>query len=298
MKTDLKAYASTIGELVAEFSKWETQFEWQRFASGPATEYGVTEKEHSSIKKLCRIAIEISTEFNLNITKQKAVALSDVLDTKLPVTSHTDATHRMREVRETMLQELRSIMFLQASEDMKNYLNLEHPFGSSVNLAFPNCADDISEAHNCLSLGRYTASMFHLGRAMEIAVKAVAKKMGIKNKRDDWQSYLSAMNDAVNAMPFKTPKDKAKRLPFAETTGHFFNFKEAWRNPTFHAKKTYTREEALAVLHNAGVFMDSVARLIIKVKVTQGYRSKRVSSEKTRMAPPDVLEDPANHTPL
>jgi hypothetical protein len=67
-------------------------------------------------------------------------------------------------------------------------------------------------------------------------------------------------------MPFKTRAEKAKRTPLAEATAHLFNFKEAWRNPTFHAKKTYTRAEALAVLTNAGAFMDSVARNILKVK--------------------------------
>jgi len=68
-------------------------------------------------------------------------------------------------------------------------------------------------------------------------------------------------------MPYGTPAEKAKRIPLAEMAAHLFNFKEAWRNPTFHAKKTYTKEEAFSVLSNAGAFMDSVAKNILKIKV-------------------------------
>lgn len=179
-----------------------------------------------------------------------------------------DMQNKLRALREVVLRDLFKPMFLPATEDMVAYHGLKSPFGPSVAVAFPTCSEDIEEAHECFAFGRYTASMFHLGRAMEIAVAATAKRLRLNVGRKDWQNYLNAMNERVAKMPFKTPAQKARRLPIAEATGHFFNFKEAWRNPTFHAKKTYTREEALSVLKNSGAFMDYVARKIFKVKVS------------------------------
>lgn len=159
------------------------------------------------------------------------------------------------------------VMCFKLDTNNVEYFNKKIPFGKYVSAAFPECTEDISEAFQCLALERYTASMFHLGNAMEVAVKRVAKKLRVRARRDEWQAYLSAINEKIAQMPFKTPSQKAKRMPIAEAAGHLFNFKEAWRNPTFHAKKTYRRAEALAVLTNAGAFMDSVARKILKVKL-------------------------------
>lgn len=78
-----------------------------------------------------------------------------------------------------------------------------------MSAAFPERTEDIFEAHQCVALERYTAVMFHLGNAMEIAVKRVAKKMGVTGCRDEWQAYLSAMNKTIEAMPYNTPADKA-----------------------------------------------------------------------------------------
>jgi hypothetical protein len=178
----------------------------------------------------------------------------------------SDVVHRTCGVRESIIQELSTRLFLPATTDMVEYLEIDQPYGSAAANAFSKCEEDISEAHKCFAFERYTASMFHIGRAMEIAVEETAKKMRLAVSRKDWQHYLNAMNLKVARMPFNTAAQKKKRLPYAEAAGHFFNFKEAWRNPTFHAKKTYTRDEAHQVIKSAGAFLSYVARTIFKVK--------------------------------
>jgi HEPN domain-containing protein len=163
-----------------------------------------------------------------------------------------------------MIQELSSVKFLRGTDDMETFLDKPLPFGNAVSEAFPNTTEDISEAHECFAFGRYTAAMFHLGRAMESAVKRLAKKMQIRIKRDDWQSYLTAMNEKIAKMPFGSPREKAKRAPFAQAAAYFLHFKEAWRNETMHPKKTYTRPEALDVINGARAFLRYVSREIFK----------------------------------
>jgi hypothetical protein len=74
------------------------------------------------------------------------------------------------------------------------------------------------------------------------------------------------MNEKIATMPFKIPREKEKRAPFAQAAAYFLHFKEAWRNETMHPKKTYTRPEALDVINGAGAFLRYVAREIFKKK--------------------------------
>jgi hypothetical protein len=164
--------------------------------------------------------------------------------------------------------ETEGVFCLKLEADNVKFLDKKTPFGLAVAMAFSECSEDIEEAHQCIAFERYTAGMFHLGRAMELAVAKTAKRIKVTPRRPEWQAYLDAMNEKVKEMPFKTARQKAARLPLAEAASHFFNFKEAWRNPTFHAKKTYRGEEAVAALTNAGAFLDSVARKIFKVKTS------------------------------
>ena|SRR5438552_5075778 len=216
------------------------------------------------IKERAEAAEKIVSDLNLRMSGDKARMLSHCIAQN--VTQIEELRNRMREVRETIIQELSSVNFLRATDDMESYLDKPTPFGAGVSSVFPEISEDVSEAHQCFAFGRYTASMFHLGRAMELAVKQLANKMRITVKRDDWQSYLTAMNETIAKMPFKTPREKAKRTPFAQAAAYLLHFKEAWRNPTMHPKKTYTRDEALEVISGAGAFLRYVAREIFKAK--------------------------------
>ena len=197
--------------------------------------------------------------FKLPITHRKHAELAAMLNG--PALSLL-VQLKISDVRTTMVQELGARLFFPASQDMVEYLDKEAPFGKQTSEAFPLCVEDISEAHQCFAFRRYTAAMFHLGRAMELAVRQLAKRMRAKVARDDWQSYINAMNHVINEMPFKKPREKAKRALFSETTNYLFNFKEAWRNPTMHPEKTYTRQQALDVLNNSRAFFQYVSEKI------------------------------------
>lgn len=179
----------------------------------------------------------------------------------------SEVVRLLRDVRETIVHELRWTLFLQVTNDMRVYLNKSRPFGDATACAFGECSEDIDEACKCFAFERYTACVFHLGRVMEQATARLAKRMKVGKPDDDWQGNLKAINKALDAMPYGTKTDRQKRAPYAEAAGFSFQFKEAWRNPTAHPKKTYTREEALDVMNGARTFMDAMARKIFKVKI-------------------------------
>jgi hypothetical protein len=198
---------------------------------------------------------------SLKLTQQKFIDIRTMLS-RQSVASVIQ--HYLGDFRRTFVREMESRIFLPATQDMMDYFGAQMPFGKETSEAFPQCTEDIAEAHQCLAFGRYTACVFHLGRAMESAVTRLAKRLKVRPARKEWQAYINAINDAINKMPFKTVNQKATRSLYSAASNYLFNFKEAWRNPTMHPKKTYTRPEAIAVSSNAGAYFKHVSTKIFK----------------------------------
>lgn len=144
---------------------------------------------------------------------------------------------------------------LKLEDGNADYFEQKHPFGEEVSKIFPEFSEDIEEAYNCFAFERYTACVFHAGRAMELAVPRLAKKVKAGKCKPEWQPYLTAINLAIGKMPFKQPKQKEKRSHYSEASSYLFNFKEAWRNKTMHPKKTYTKKEAEMILSSTRQFL-------------------------------------------
>lgn len=130
-------------------------------------------------------------------------------------------------------------------------------FGEEVANAFPLAVEDVEESGRCLAFGRYTATVFHLMRAMEAAVQALASRVGADSVEKEWGKLLSDIGAAVEAMP-KGPE----RNRWSESHSHLYHVKQAWRNDTMHPKKTYTEDEARAVYQAVRSFMMHLAPLV------------------------------------
>ena len=98
----------------------------------------------------------------LSANRLKGLLVSDDFDTEKIAAA-------MDEIVTRLTDELSSIMLLVAtSEERKLLTPDEAHFGKKVETAFPLAAEDISEAAHCLAFSRYTATMFHLMRTMEL----------------------------------------------------------------------------------------------------------------------------------
>lgn len=166
-------------------------------------------------------------------------------------------TELCRDVENRTIDQLGSKIFLYLSSSERALWTMQSPFGADVELAFPNAAEDIQEAGKCLALGRYTASVFHLMRALEIAVQRLAAHLQIVNVDRVWGHLLSDIARAVEAME-KGPM----RTSWSEIQVLLYHVKQAWRNEAMHPKATYTREQATEVYHACRAFMAAFAGLL------------------------------------
>jgi hypothetical protein len=140
----------------------------------------------------------------------------------------------------------------------------ERPFGQQVWEKFSKANDDISEAGKCLALQRPTACVFHLMRALELAVQQLGKKLKVKInvQTETWHQIILHVNKSIESLPSKTPIQKRRKSSYAEVAAHLQSIRLAWRNEVMHPKQAYTRQEAFDIFNATTVFMASLTRVI------------------------------------
>lgn len=130
-------------------------------------------------------------------------------------------------------------------------------FGEEVSAKFPSAVDDVEESGKCLALGRYTAVVFHLMRAMEAAVKAAGIKLGLSSVEKEWGKILSDMKGKIEALPLGY-----ERNAWSENHSLLYHVKQAWRNDVMHPKAFYTEEQAKEVFAAVKSYMRNLAGLV------------------------------------
>ncbi|MGQ3301215.1 hypothetical protein [Reyranella sp.] len=158
--------------------------------------------------------------------------------------------------------ELRSHQFKYVSPELAGYYGQKEPFGPHVAKRFPDASEDLENAGNCLALEQSTASVFHLMRAMEVAVRVLATRLGITiHPKDSWGLIVGRMDPKIRAMPDNTAAKKRKKDAWSGVASNLHHVGQAWRNSTMHPKKTYTQSEAREVYEAVRAFMTNLASL-------------------------------------
>ncbi|WP_128080005.1 hypothetical protein [Roseicella frigidaeris] len=135
-------------------------------------------------------------------------------------------------------------------------------FGEEVEIKFLDAIEEISEAGKCLAFGRYTASVFHLMRAMEIAVVEAGRKISatVQDKNGEtlaWGLIVANIKPKIDALPKGQVQDEWYKL---HALLHSVN--RAYRTKTAHPKKSYNQEEAEDAFNATKVFMQHLASVL------------------------------------
>jgi predicted XRE-type DNA-binding protein len=164
-------------------------------------------------------------------------------------------------LRNTLFNELEQKKFYGPLAQYTGYFENAELFGADVFKAFPSANEDITEAGTCLALERATACVMHLMRAVEVALAALAKALGIA-PQNDWGSSLRLIEKELT----NRAKNSGARTPdeqfYAEAATQFDHVRRAWRNPTMHVERTYTQARAAEILQSVKSFMSHLATKI------------------------------------
>jgi hypothetical protein len=152
------------------------------------------------------------------------------------------ARDRFDEIRNSLRRELtlQTVLVLEPREQ-SYYAPTQPQFGSEVAEKFKTDATfEIDEAAKCLALGRPTASVFHLMRVMEIAVRAVARCLSIpdpiKPAERNWGFVLGETRKGIEAKwPTTADRISGDGATFESLYASLDAVKNPWRNDTMHA---------------------------------------------------------------
>lgn len=159
---------------------------------------------------------------------------------------------------ERLLDEFCSIQLYCIDRKAAEYYAPDEPlFGFEVSEVLAKANDDISEAGKCFGVGRYTASVFHLMRGMEVAVQVLSESLGIENVDREWGKLLSDIHGKIGHLPKGDERNR-----WSEVHANLYHVKQAWRNDTMHPKATYTEEEAGEVFDAMKAFMRNLANIV------------------------------------
>jgi HEPN domain-containing protein len=176
----------------------------------------------------------------------------------LPKNNAERLENALDDIRINFLVQIDSrIVFITNSRHTKYMTNDDPPFGRIVDDVFPTASEEIWEAANCLALSRPTACVFHLMRAMELAVQRLANRLDITKVEREWGKLLSDISKAIEPMPKGAARDE-----WSAAHSHLYHVKQAWRNDTMHPKKTYTDDQAEAVFEAVKSFMVHLSPLV------------------------------------
>lgn len=185
---------------------------------------------------------------------------------------------RLLAVRESMQQDCKDYLFLFVPTTEAEYYEQStlfddetKPLEERVSRRFPKANKEITAAGNCYATGNYTACVFHLMRAVERGVRALAKdlKLRVGKGKDclphpvelcDWGTLARVFREKIDQLPTRKSMKASKLISFYnDSIAHFAAIKDI-RNRICHSRqRAYSQYEARSVLDNAEHFMKQIA---------------------------------------
>ena len=123
-----------------------------------------------------------------------------------------------RHLHQMIFAELRREKAISIPRRYHSYVDNDAAFGTAVRDAFLGAKSDIRDAGNALSVGLSTAAIFHLMRAVEVGLRALAKErqvalpQGRQPEFAEWQELITAIRRGVDAT-FGQWKRATRRQP-------------------------------------------------------------------------------------
>lgn len=197
--------------------------------------------------------------------------IKDVYDSvEQPERWTTTLSECLNRMKHGIYKELKRRKFMYMPNAEAAYYDHQELFGPVVSKRFPKANKEIIAAGNCYATGSYTACVFHLMRAVEIAGKVMVSKRYLNVAHHlpcplelcEWGQLKQAMDKGLDALRAGSRTDLKKKQQleyYSHAVGVFANFKDAWRNKVNHGRHTYKAGETKDAMDNTRQFMNHIA---------------------------------------
>ena len=175
----------------------------------------------------------------------------------------TQISQMLVDLGQTLTSEMETHLFLRIYQDRAVFYEHDELFGSTVNANFASAQRDIKAAGTCYAADRNTACVMHLMRVLELALDALADRLGVPPGQPNWENIINNIESEIAAKYVKGrptgAKWKEERDFYSEAAKDFRYFKNAWRNHAMHVREHYDAPEARSILDHVKTFMIHLA---------------------------------------
>jgi hypothetical protein len=177
--------------------------------------------------------------------------------------TYSDVNRQLCHLRQVVYRALQKMHLYRYPEDKAKILinvdnDWEVPFAK-----FGSAKPEISAGIDCWALGHPTASIFHLMRAAEIGLRALARERQValpRNKPLEWGQWGEIIRetrrkvDEIRQKPAGATKDAA--LTFYDgALAHMEGFADKYRNQVMHVRKRYEDYDATSAMMHVREFL-------------------------------------------
>lgn len=237
------------------------------YAAGLGLGGSVSDQTKANIGRILDIAKIIATKIELTGALDRIGRFKARLGSNAYLT--TDEYRReVRTLREVIEDDLKRRRFLYIPVDRVRLVDSMLEDWKKTIAAFEKTAKlEVGFAIRCYVTGNPTACVFHLMRAAEMGMRALAKERRVVLKKNrelawaDWHELLAGIDKQITAIANKkrgSARDRAL-LFYRGILGEFEAFKDVYRNNIMHARETYDMPRALSVLNHVREFMERLS---------------------------------------
>lgn len=202
-----------------------------------------------------------------------------------PVVDNSSTLEIVHRIQVDIVTDLEKRMLLIVDGERAELIDRDDLFGVAAKEAFVSASEDIKESGNCLAAECNTAAVFHMMRAAEVALRALAKDRDVifKDKpleQKEWGEILGALEGKVKDLRLGDSKRWSKP-EIREVQIRFYNevlqelrgFNEVWRRHLSHVHEgsLYDRDYAMSVFNHVRAFMQKLAGKISEDTITPEF---------------------------
>jgi len=125
--------------------------------------------------------------------------------------------------------------------------------------SFPSSLFDIEEAGKCLAFERYTSTVFHCMRIVELGLVPLADEFSVSSDKANWHIIISQIESEIANRSKSQGANWTDQQFYTEAALSFHFFKDAWRNHVMHVRLTFDEERAKRIYSHVQSFMNQIA---------------------------------------
>jgi hypothetical protein len=226
----------------------------------------ITDKDtQSAIDDLIAVTNVVSEHYRSIGLTMSNMALGRLIDLiNSPKVTLSSLSEQCRDFLSRLKDETESVSVFTVKSNMQWLATGEQFFGLRVAGAFPSAESDIDNAGKCLAFERWTASVFHSMRVLEIGLNTLAVRFNVPFADKNWQNIIDQIEAEIRKIAQAGRQQgtnwKEEEHFYSEAALQFRYFKNAWRNYVMHIRENYDEERATSIFVHVKGFMKHISQ--------------------------------------